>query len=79
MAAVPLFSFDILQDNSDMPKSIIIARFDDNQYIRAMRRAAREQEIEMHGRQAELRPMKHSNKKAYSRKQKYAICLEEYM
>jgi len=54
-------------------KPLIIATFGTDEYIRAMRRASRKEEIERHGRQLELGSRLHPSKKAYSRKQKHHL------
>lgn len=41
-------------------------------YLRAHRRASREEEIERHGRAASLRPAVHRSKKTYNRKREKA-------
>ena len=57
-------------------KPIIIAHLGENDYIKAMRRAARDEEIARYGRLIETRPMKHACKKAYKRHPKYHIDYE---
>lgn len=38
-------------------------------YIKAMRKASREEEIALHGKQCSLRPALHKSKKAYNRRE----------
>lgn len=54
-------------------KPVIIATLGEDVYVKAMRRASRQDEISRHGRPIEMRQMKHSSKKAYSRKNKYPM------
>lgn len=50
-------------------KSVTIKVADDADYIKAIRKADREREIEMHGKQISTRPTRtHKSKKAYNRK-----------
>lgn len=54
-------------------KPMVILTFDDMDYVKAMRRVSRNEEITRHGRQIEGRSVKHSSMKAYSRKGKSAF------
>lgn len=55
----------------------VIGSFGEKDYIKAMRRASRQEEIERHGRQLEGRSMKYASRKSYSRKSKYPFAFNE--
>lgn len=54
-------------------KPIVIASLSERDYVKAMRRASRLNEIAEHGKEITGRSAKHSSKKAYSRKSKYPM------
>ena len=54
-------------------KPIVIGSFDEKDYLKAIRRASRLREISEYGKESMGRPVKHSLKKAYSRKSKYPM------
>lgn len=57
-------------------KNEFIASFGEKDYVKAMRRASRLEEIERHGRQVEGRSQVFKSKKKYTRKSKYSACLD---
>ena len=52
-------------------KKETIASFGEKEYVNAMRKAAREEEIEKHGRPTTFRSLLYRSKKTYTRKRKH--------